>query len=87
MKQGRASRTVYEGPNYHPTARVVHPGGADQLGQYMGNHADRGDTHKGNPATSLFGGKGFEGPRPKSQSVGVGGGRAVHHSGSQGKHR
>ena len=87
MKQGRASRTTYYPPTNHPSVRVVHPGGVDQMGQQMGNHTDRGDTGKGNPATPVFGGKGFEPGRPAAQHAGPGGGRTVHHSGSQGKHR
>ena len=74
------------GPN-----RAVNPGGADQLGQHMGNHADRGDTGKGNPATPLYGGRAVASKlgNELTNNVGKGGpgaGRDVHARGTQSTH-
>lgn len=74
--QGRADTTRSTSHKQEPSARAVNPGGADQLGQAMA---------KPRAVTSLFDGRGFEAPRPPGDVAGVGGGRTIHPSGSQGK--
>jgi hypothetical protein len=68
--------------------RVVYPGGADQLGQHMGNHSTQSGRTLSNPATPLYGGKALSPTRmgneiAQSTIAGVGGSRTIHARGSQ----
>lgn len=83
MKQGRAS---FEDKGNRPyiKPKAVSPVGVAGLGSARGNHAtDGGDlTLKREP---FYTGKGFPSPGPKLGGVGVGGGRTIYRSGTQGK--
>ena len=85
VKQGRASRDVTE--SIHRKIPITHakvPAGVAQLGQRQGNHVtDHGSTQYG--GVDMAGGKGYEAPKGPSQQCGVGGGRDIHRSGSQGR--
>jgi hypothetical protein len=90
MKQGRASRNVYEGFAHgnrtKPTSHRILVAGVAQYGQAAGNHiTDKGstgyhglDAHIGSEVNLAP-----QGPAPMS---GVGGGRRMLRSGSQGRH-
>lgn len=77
MKQGRADKSGAAGRKVEPVSKGDSPGAVDNFGQAL---AYRGG---GQLATEAA----FQGPRPPKQGIGPGGGRTVHHSGSQGKHR
>lgn len=76
MKQGRASSSGPRGQKVEPRSKAINPGGADRIGQPIGNHAtDTGDfTPKPTP---LNAGRGFSSP-------GIGTRR--HRGGSQGSY-
>jgi hypothetical protein len=83
MKQGRASR---ENPyrKYEPRTHAIVPAVIAQIGQAQGNHVtNRGSTGYG--GVDMMAGKGYEPPKGPSQRSGIGGGRDIHHSGSQGR--
>src|SRR6516225_5392020 len=67
-------------------SRGTHPGGVGQLGQMQGSHVTRGEdsNYRGDP---FYRGKGYAtpvGPTDNVAACGVGGGRKVYASGSQG---
>jgi hypothetical protein len=69
-----------------PRAHEARPGGAGQLGNSQGSHvtAERESPYRGE---NLIGRRGYEPPGMISdpvKAVGVGGGRTIHHCGSQG---
>ena len=73
-------------PKIEPRAREMRPGGVGQLGQKQGSHVTRhsDSNYRGEP---LRGGRGYEPPGMISdpvKAVGVGGGRTIYASGSQG---
>jgi hypothetical protein len=85
---GMGSNKVVErsAPKAEPRARAVNPGAAGQLGQHMGNHAtESGKVLKG-AAQSLYAGPGLNNVGPRPTVEGPGGGRDVHHCGSQATH-
>ena len=83
MKQGRSGReNTYR--KYEPRTHAIVPAGVAQLGQAQGNHVtNKGSTGYG--GVGMAGGKGYEPPKGPSQRSGVGGGRDIHRSGSQGR--
>lgn len=66
MKQGHASSSRPEGRKMEPSPRIVNPGGADGLGQAMGNHSDRGTFTP--RITPLYGDRGYEAPPIRNTS-------------------
>jgi hypothetical protein len=73
-------------PKTEPRAREMRPGGVGQLGNSQGSHvtAERESPYRGE---NLIGKRGYEPPGMISdpvKAVGVGGGRTIHHCGSQG---
>jgi hypothetical protein len=69
-----------------PRPKAVHPGGVSQLGSSQGSHVTRGQdsSYRGDP---FYRGKGYAtpvGPTDNVAACGVGGGRKVYASGSQG---
>jgi len=73
-------------PKIEPRPRAVHPGGVGQLGSMQGSHVTRGEesSYRGDP---FYRGKGYAtpvGPTDNVAACGVGGGRKVYASGSQG---
>lgn len=84
MRQGRASRDNNDGWKREPRPRAIVPAGVAQLGQRQGNHVtEQGSTRYG--GVDMAGGKGYKAPSGPAASSGVGGGRDIHRSGSQGK--
>lgn len=75
MKQGRADSMRPEGRKMEPSPNAVNPGGADNLGQAKGNHADRGTFAP--RITPLYAGRGYEAPMIRNTS---------NPKGSQGKY-
>jgi hypothetical protein len=85
MRQGRASRDVGESRAVtHPSARAKLPGRVAQYGQMVGNHVTERDATNYRGLNSDLG-RGYEPPKGPSQRSGVGGGRTIHRSGSQGR--
>jgi hypothetical protein len=88
--QGISSRNLRNtnAPKTEPRARAVSPGGVAQLGNKVGSHVtNQGDT--GYRGENLIGKRGYEPPGMISdpvKAVGVGGGRTIHHCGSQDQH-
>ena len=76
MKQGRASRDGPDGRKREPVPKAVHETAVAELGRAV--------QYSKSP---LYGGKGLDHPHPRPTVAGPGGGRTVHRSGSQGKHR
>jgi hypothetical protein len=76
MRQGRADKSGREGWKVEPKPKAVHESAAADLG--MAVQYEKKD---------LYGGQGFKGPAPDRPALGPGGGRTIHHSGSQGKHK
>ncbi len=74
MKQGTGNHSN-SGGKTNPDPRVVHPGGADNLGQAKGNHADGCDFTP--RITPLYGNRGYEAPPIRNTS---------NPKGSQGKY-
>ena len=73
-------------PKVEPRPRAVGPGGVGQLGNAQGSHVTRGEEsdYRGDP---FYRGKGYAtpvGPTDNVAACGVGGGRKVYASGSQG---
>jgi hypothetical protein len=73
-------------PKIEPRPKAVHPGGVGQLGNMQGSHVTRGEesNYRGDP---FYRGKGYAtpvGPTDNVAACGVGGGRTVYASGSQG---
>jgi hypothetical protein len=73
-------------PKAEPRPRAVHPGGVAQLGNKQGSHVTRGEdsSYRGDP---FYRGKGYATPVGISdpvKAVGVGRGREVFKTGSQG---
>jgi hypothetical protein len=86
MKQGRADiKGTYDG-KVEPNSEFVNPGAVSYLGNKLGNHTtDDGDFPlKIDPWGA---GRGYTPPGPTPAPPGVGGGRTIHSSGSQGKHK
>lgn len=75
MKQGTANSRPGD-QKTEPRSTIVNPGGADGLGQAMGNHASDGGTFTPK-ITPLYAGRGYEAPAIGSTS---------HKCGSQGKY-
>jgi hypothetical protein len=86
--QGIRSKNVSHrnAPKTEPRPRAINPSGVAQLGALVGDHI----THKGSTGyrgEELVRGKGYSGPVGPTDNVaacGVGGGRTVSKSGSQG---
>lgn len=76
MKQGRADKDGREGWKREPIPKAVHETAVSELGRAV--QFDK---------SPLYGGKGLEHNRPGSPTPGPGGGRTIHRSGSQGKHK
>jgi hypothetical protein len=75
-------------PKVEPRAHEVRPGGAGQLGNQQGSHTTN-RTDSNYRGEKLYGGRGYEPPGMISdpvKAVGVGGGRNVMRTGSQGTH-
>lgn len=66
MKQGQASSSGPGSRKQEPRPTIANPGGADGLGQAMGNHADSGTFTP--RITPLYAGRGYEAPAIKSTS-------------------
>jgi hypothetical protein len=75
MKQGRASSNVREGKR-EPISKAVHETAAAELGRAV--QYEKKD---------LYGGKGFKASGPSPAAARPGGGRTIHRSGTQGKHK
>jgi hypothetical protein len=75
MKQGRATRDVKEGKR-EPIPKAVHETAVSELGRALQY-----------PKSPFYGGQGYKPPGPSPYKAGPGGGRTVHPSGSQGKHK
>jgi hypothetical protein len=76
MRQGRADRDGRAGWKTEPKSKAGNPEGVDQMGQAL--------AFKHRP---IFEGKGYSPPGPERAALGPGGGRTIHPSGSQGKHK
>jgi len=76
MKQGRASSSGPASHKREPNSKAVNPAFPGQIGLQYGNHSDEGMGRS--PAVSAHQGRGYKAP-----AIGT----AIHHSGSQGKHR
>lgn len=65
MKQGTSNSRPGDAKT-EPRSRIANPGGADGLGQAMGNHSD----HKTFPPriTPLYGDRGYEAPPIRNTS-------------------
>jgi hypothetical protein len=75
-------------PKVEPRAYGINPGYAGQLGQKQGSHITDGREtgYRGDPMSAK---RGYEPPGMISdpvKAVGVGGGRTIHHCGSQDLH-
>jgi len=77
MKQGRADHSGMGSTKIEPRSTAVNPHYPGQLGEHMGNHADRGDTPR-TGAVPMTEGRGLKAPMI---------GSTTHHSGSQGKYK
>jgi hypothetical protein len=76
MRQGRASRDVKESWKREPISKGVSETAVAELGRAVQYKKD-----------DLYEGKGYKSPGPERAAAGPGGGRTIHRSGSQGKHR
>lgn len=75
MKQGRAGRDeIFR--KREPISHKVHESAVADLGSAV--------QYKKEP---LYAGQGLKHPGPSPSRAGPGGGRTIHHSGSQGKHK
>lgn len=77
MKQGRAARDVVEGRKTQPKPHAINPAAVSQIGTAVDPKA----------VERMSAGRGYKGASPVPQSPGPGGGRTIHHCGSQGKHK
>jgi len=75
MKQGTASYTKSD-HKVEPKAHAISPKGVSQIGTAVDPKA----------VEAVNKGAGYHGPTHQPQRPGPGGGRTVHHCGSQGKH-
>jgi hypothetical protein len=76
-------------PKTEPVPRKVSVPAVSQIGSSLGNHATdgRGPMRKQGAAETLIAGKGYATPvGPTVATPGVGGGRTIHHCGSQSQH-
>jgi hypothetical protein len=85
---GIASRNVTHrnAPKREPRPRAINPSAVNQLGNLLGDHITNKAT-TGYRGEELVRGKGYSGPIGPTDNVaacGVGGGRDVHKTGSQG---
>ena len=76
MKQGRASKDGPGGRKREPDPKAVHETAVAELGRAV--------QYSKSP---FYGGKGLDHPGPRPSAAGPGGGRTIHHSGSQGRHK
>lgn len=76
MKQGRADKDGRSGGKREPIPKAVHETAVSELGRAVQY-----------PKEDLYAGKGYKGASPRPAAAGPGGGRTIHRSGSQGKHR
>jgi len=76
MKQGRATRDGPSGRKREPISKSVHETAVSELGRAVQYQKE-----------DLYGGKGLKGSSPRPAAAGPGGGRTIHHSGSQGRHK
>jgi hypothetical protein len=74
MKQGKSRDTDFR--KREPISKAVHETAVSELGRSLQY-----------PKTPLYGGKGLTPPGPSPSRAGPGGGRTIHRSGTQGKHR
>jgi hypothetical protein len=81
---GGARVTERSAPKVEPRAYGMNPAGVSQMGGAMGNHVSGGGgrTVQGG-AQSIVGGAGYEAVGPTRSVPGPGGGRDVHHCGTQ----
>jgi hypothetical protein len=74
-------------PKAEPRPRAINPSAVNQLGNMLGDHTTHSKTSTGYRGEDLVRGKGYSGPIGPTDNVaacGVGGGRDVHKTGSQG---
>jgi hypothetical protein len=74
-------------PKAEPRARAQSPSAVSKLGAMQGNHATGQGRNVNVPPPKLDAGRGYQppsGPTDNVAAVGVGGGRTVYRSGSQG---
>ena len=76
MKQGRADKDGRESWKREPNPKAVHESTVAQLGASV--------QFEKKP---LYAGEGYKPSGPTPTVSGPGGGRTIHHSGSQGKHK
>jgi hypothetical protein len=76
MRQGHASKEGRASWKVEPKPHAASPEGVGQMGMALAfKH------------TPMMGGKGYTPPGPDRPALGPGGGRTIHPSGSQGKHK
>lgn len=78
MRQGRASVSGRMDTKREPMSHAVNPHAAGQIGLAQPGRMSDGNHTSQNTAEALNAGRGFTAP-----AIGT----AIHHSGSQGKHR
>jgi hypothetical protein len=84
---GGARFTERDAYKAEPRSYAANPGGVSQLGGHYGDHAmDSGGKILRGAAEPLVDGPGYAAKGPRPCVVGVGGGRDVQRSGSQGLH-
>lgn len=76
MKQGRADKDGRASWKREPIPHAVHETAVSELGRAVQY-----------PKSPWSGGKGLDHPHPRPATAGPGGGRTIHRSGSQGKHK
>lgn len=76
MKQGHASHSGSGQTKVEPKSQGVNPGFVSQIGNHIGNHAERGDLSV--RPIPMYEGRGLKAPMVGSMS---------HHCGSQGRHK
>lgn len=85
MRQGRASRDVSESWKPKTDPHAISVKGVSQIGTSVGNHVTGRSRILSGTQRSVDAGRGFYSPLGSPGTPGVGGGRAIHRSGSQGK--
>lgn len=76
MRQGRADKDGRASWKREPIPKAVHETAVAELGRAVQY-----------PKSPFYGGEGLKHSAPSSPTPGPGGGRTIHRSGSQGKHR
>lgn len=84
---GNRKVTHYAAPKAEPRAQGIRPGHAAQIGASLGNKAMESGTKRLDPAVKpKIPGYNPVGPTDNVRAVGVGGGRTIHHCGTQSQH-